>query len=250
MPDSPRKAPFRCPHCGFVQHEPQHLISTYCRGCGSHYEVTPARRAEEIPPLPASARQERPVACYRCGRTHRVSRHARSTLCPGCNSAIEFGDLVFSSNVSRPIDTRGLLRVTPTGYLNNAFIVCGEGLIEGRISGTLRCEGTLRIGCSGRIGCRITAGSIHIEKAARLEITHPVKTSELIVYGHAAGYFECAGKVRIAKGGQLEGRLIARSVTVDRGGNLLAESSIQPRLAPEPLAPPRGLDGLDPLSAY
>lgn len=249
MPAGPRKEPFSCPHCGFVQNEPRHLISTYCRSCGGYYEVTPERRAEIIPPTPVVERPQRTVHCYRCQRDHQVSNHARSTICPGCAGSIELGDLVFSSNASRPVDTRGTLHITTKGYLNNAFIICGQGLIEGRISGTLHCEGTLRIVSSGTMSCQITAQSVVIEKGAHVELIRPVKTVDLQIYGRASGQFACTGKVRIAKGGLLEGRLTAKSVAVERGGNLLAESSIQPRLAPK-TTPDGEIDGLTPEPVY
>ena len=121
MPQLPRKAPSRCPHCGFVQDEPEHLISTYCRGCGSYYKVSPPsaglaryssevrtrirRRLPKIPP--------RQVRCYHCGQAHEVSGRARTTLCPECNAAIELSDVTVSSSTTRPIDTRGNLIITP-----------------------------------------------------------------------------------------------------------------------------------------
>lgn len=249
MPDTPRKEPFKCPHCGFVQNEPRHLISTYCRGCGSYYEVTPERRAESVPVTPASARHQRTIHCFRCGRDHGVSNHARSTICPGCSTAIELDDLVFSGNVSRPVDTRGLLHITAKGYLNNAFIICGEGRIEGRLSGTLHCVGTLRIHASGVMSCQITAHSVIIEKGASVEMIRPIRTADLQVYGRASGQFSCTGKVKIAKGGLLEGKLLAKSVAVERGGNLLAESSIMPRSSGKS-PPDNGMDNLTPQPVF
>lgn len=249
MPAEPRKEPFSCPHCGFVQNEPRHLISTYCRGCGQYYEVTPDRQAEAKPPAPVVLHSRHAVHCYRCHRDHQVSHHARSTICPGCATSIELGDLVFSSNASRPVDTRGLLHVTTKGYLSNAYIICGQGLIEGRLSGTLHCEGTLRIVSSGTMSCQITAQSVVIEKGAHVELIRPVKTVDLQIFGRAAGHFACTGKVRIAKGGLLEGRLTAKSVAVERGGNLLAESSIQPKIVPKS-PPDGGVEGLTPEPVY
>ncbi len=235
MPDSPRKAPFRCPHCGFVQHEPVHLISTYCRSCGSHYEIASAARGEaELEKKRDSllkrvtARPPRSIRCHHCERTHEVSGHAKSTICPGCNVFIEMGDLTFSSHVSRPVNTRGKLTIEPGGSLNCASIVCGEAFIEGRINGALLCEGTLRLASSGKSNGQFTAKSIVIEKGTEVELIHTVKTIDLVVYGRARGNFECDGGVLIAKRGVLEGRLVARSVVVERGGILLAESAIQP----------------------
>lgn len=235
MPDIPRKAPFHCPHCGFIQHEPVHLISTYCRSCGRHYEIAGAAPAEAGPEKKRgsllkrmTARPPRSIRCHHCGRSHEVSGHAKSTICPGCNASIELGDLTFSSHVSRPVNTRGKLIVKAGGSLNCTLIICGEALIEGQINGTLHCEGTLRLACSGKSTGRITAKSIIIEKGADWDLIHPIKTDDLTVHGRARGNFACDGRLRIARRGILEGRIVARSVVVERGGILRAESSIQP----------------------
>ena len=238
MPLLPRKAPFRCPHCGFVQEEPEHLISTYCRGCGSHYEVlvNPAnptfsdrfQRACNRAWRRMSFLPGRKIRCHRCGRIHEVSGHARSTFCFYCNTAIDLCDVTISFITSRPIDTRGNLIITPSGYVCSALTVCREALVAGRISGTLVCEATLRLTCSERLSCQMSARSIIIEDEARLELTRPIRTGDLTVHGRAAGNFECAGSIWIARGGLIEGRISASSVIVECGGTLLAESFVRP----------------------
>lgn len=236
MPASPRKAPCRCPHCGFVQQESVHLISTYCRSCGSHYEVAgearTARKQDsgwvEKTLHRVLARPPRTVHCYHCDKDHEVSAHARSTLCPSCGTSIEFSNLTFSTNVSRPVDTRGHLHIEPAGFLNSGLIVCGKGFIEGRIAGTLHCEGTLRLATVARLSCRIQTQSLVIEKPARADLVFPMQCREAVVHGQLFGTLNCAGKVRIGKGGVFQGRLNAQAVIVDRGGTLLAESSVQP----------------------
>ena len=233
MPDSPRKAPFHCPHCGFVQSESVHLISTFCRSCGRHFEIS--RAASPGPPVAKAhalkwmgSRPPRQVLCHHCQQTHEVSGHALSTICQGCNASIELTDLTFSSQVSRPVDTRGKLTIAPGGSLNCPLIICGEALIEGSVNGALLCEGTVRLAGSGKSSGRITTKSLIIEKRAQVELVHPVKTTDLVVHGRAKGNFACEGSVRISKRGILEGRITARSVVVERGGILLAESTIQP----------------------
>jgi cytoskeletal protein CcmA (bactofilin family)/Zn finger protein HypA/HybF involved in hydrogenase expression len=263
MPQLPRKAPSRCPHCGFVQEEPEHLISTYCRGCGSYYKVLPTsaafaeytsyatrkRTRRRVPVLPP-----RVVRCHHCDKVHEVSGYAWTTFCPECQAAIELSDITISSSTSRPIDTRGNLIVTPTGYISSALIVCNEALIAGRISGTLVCEGVLHLAYSGRLSCQMKAGSIIIEKEARIELSYPIKTGELTVYGQTAGNFECSGRIWIDKGGLVEGRIAARSVVVESGGTLLAESSVQPVHKEEPVEREEefnvSIDAKHPLPAY
>jgi cytoskeletal protein CcmA (bactofilin family) len=264
MPQLPRKAPSRCPHCGFVQDEPEHLISTYCRGCGSYYKVFtdpanavfysrssrargPARQRVPVQP-------PREVRCYCCGQIHEVSWHAQTTFCPDCYAAIELSDITISSRTSRPIDTRGNLIITPSAYVSSALTVCHEALVAGRISGTLICEAALRLACSGRLSCQMSAKSIIIEKEARVELSYPIRTRDLTVYGQAAGNFECTGHLWIDKDALLEGRIAARSVVVERGGTLLAESSIQPVHKQDPVGPEDELDtlieGEHPLPSY
>ncbi len=239
MSGAPRKASFCCPHCGFVQHEPAHLISTYCRACGAHYEVAAAQSpGEQLEKSGESlvnqtlrriiSKPPRQVHCYLCGQNHAVSGYARSTICPGCSASIELGDLVFSSNVSRPVDTRGKLTVQAEGYLNSSRIICGSALIQGRIAGTLRCEGEVRLACSGKVGCQILANTVRIEKNSQVELAHLLETNTLVILGRAVGRIRCNGNVTIKRTGRLEGILEARSVTVERGGVLLGQSSIHP----------------------
>jgi cytoskeletal protein CcmA (bactofilin family) len=119
------------------------------------------------------------------------------------------------------------LIVEESACLNSGRVICGEALIEGKLNGSLLCEGALHLACKAKLAHGVTAGSVIIEKNANVELLQPVKTAELIVHGRASGRFECTGRVTISKRGILEGRLVARSVVVERGGSLLAESSIK-----------------------
>ncbi len=234
MPEAPRKAPFTCPECGYIQQESTHLISTCCRSCGCYYEVRAAGRLKPAAPPPRQApRVQRTVKCHRCGETHEVSSHSQNTICPGCNASIEFGDIVISSNVSRPVDTRGRLTIEAAGNLNNTLTACGDADIWGKISGVLHCEGTARLHIAGKLNCRIAANAVVIEKGARVELTHPLECATLEVYGSALGRFECSKSVKVGKGGLLEGKFHTRSIIVDGGGSLLAESSVDSVLPAE-----------------
>jgi cytoskeletal protein CcmA (bactofilin family) len=74
----------------------------------------------------------------------------------------------------------------------------------------------------------MSARSIVIEKEARVELSYPIKTGELVVYGQVAGSFECTGRIWIDKSDSFEGRIAAQSVVVERGGTLLAQSCVRP----------------------
>jgi cytoskeletal protein CcmA (bactofilin family)/ribosomal protein S27E len=227
MADAPRKAPFACPECGFVQQESIHLISTYCRSCGCHYNVQAAQRVPAAAPTRPASRVVRPVQCHRCGEGHEVSPHAQTTICPGCGQSITFGDITVTSNDSRPVDTRGTLIIEETGHLMSMFTVCGDATIHGRVSGTLVSEGAVRLHTVGRLSVRLRARTVIVEKGAQVDFLHPVECRRLEVFGGASGRFECSGAVQIGRGGQLEGRFRARSIVVDQGGALLAQSSVE-----------------------
>jgi cytoskeletal protein CcmA (bactofilin family)/ribosomal protein L37AE/L43A len=238
MSDTLRKAPFRCPLCGFVQLESASLFSTYCRSCGNHYTVAPEGKT------PAQAksgslvtravkkivsRPPREVKCHHCGTVHEVSGHARTTICPGCTASIELVDVRFDSIASRAIDTRGKLHIGPEGHLNNESIICGEALIEGKLSGRIQCERTLHLACIARIQCRILADEVVVEKSAKVVVTVPIETRSLVVLGSLQASVVCSGKVLVARGGVIDGEVRARAIVVDPGGTFTGRSLIDSR---------------------
>lgn len=234
MRKPPHKASFRCPSCGFVQLEPPHLISTYCRACGDYYEVSRggAHHRKLKPsaiPLDKQAEYRKKVFCHRCGATHPVSSHARSTICPGCNTAIELKDVLFNSHASVPVDTRGNLFIGPQGSLTNSWIICGSARIEGQVTGVLRSEGEVHIATTRRCVCQITAPVVFIEKHAAAAFIQPIDTDHLIVRGHLTAVVNCRGTVHVLRGGRLDAEIRARGIVVDKGGTLLGDCLINER---------------------
>lgn len=227
----PQKANFQCPGCGFSQLEPRHLISTYCQSCGEYYEVR--QHTPPPPELPPASRNPRAVACHRCGVTHHVSEQATNTMCPGCNAAIELGDMKVSGPTARPVDIRGRLTITPSGSLSSSWIICGAADVHGRIVGILHSEGRIRISHGGICACQITAPTILIERQARATFTHPIETEHLEVSGHLAGIIHCRGDVHVRRGGRLEAEVYARSVRVEKGGALLGTCHVNATQSPE-----------------
>lgn len=239
MAQTPTKVEVRCPHCGNGQLEPWHAVSTYCRSCGDHFDIASRKEVEslakKLAPSPLHAltgRKKREVLCYRCEGKHEVSTFAKNTICPSCNAAIEFGNVVIASNASRPIDTRGRLTIKPSGNLQNGWIVCGEAVIQGKISGTLRCEGEVLLATSGVVHCNIHAGSMVVDKKAAADFTFPLHVQKLEIAGKVQGQIYCEGQVFIRRTGSLEGTLHARSVVVEKGGELIGRSTVAPQEIP------------------
>jgi len=225
----PQKTPFRCPGCGFSQMEPPHLISTYCRSCGGHYEVAGSAISEAaLPPLPhlRTDANRRSIFCHKCGSSHPVSSHARSTLCPCCNASIDLADVTFHSPASLRVDTRGKLLIGPEASLSSSLTICGSAHIQGRIIGRLVSEGEVRIGTNEVCACDITAPVIVIEKNKRPTFTYPLRTERLVVFGCLTGIVHCRGVVHVRRGGRLEAEIHAKAVTVDKGGILLGDCRV------------------------
>ncbi len=228
------KSPFRCPKCGFVQLEPPHLISTCCRGCGAFYEV-PRPGAKPRPACLPSIRfasgsrgkPTRAVYCHRCGTTHAVVSLARTTICPGCQIPIELVDLEFDTSCSRAVDTRGHLLVGASAHLSHSWLVCGSCRIEGRVSGPLRAEGEVVLASRSDMTCQIFSPRVVVDRTHRGSIHPEIDTDELVIRGHLQAAIRCRGRVHITRSGVFNGTLVARSVSVDRGGRLTAECRIE-----------------------
>jgi cytoskeletal protein CcmA (bactofilin family)/transcription elongation factor Elf1 len=239
MPTTPPKTPFRCPVCGFVQLESPSLVSTNCRSCGAHYEATTSDqiRTGGHAALPSFAEkktgQGKPVHCFKCGRTHEVSRKAQSTICPGCYAPIELIDVLVNESISRSVDTRGHLKVGPKGIIGNEWIVCGSARVEGTFAGHMRCEGEARLAMQKPFPGRVTAGSVLVDRKASIECVHPLVAEEFAIEGKLRGAVESRGIVRVLKGGWLEGPVHAPSMVVEKGGVFFGECRIVP---PAPVA--------------
>lgn len=246
MPTTPPKTPFRCPVCGFVQLEPPHLVSTNCRSCGAHYEASAEGvRTSGVTELPtfAGAKQDpgREVGCLKCGRIHRVSKKAQSTICPGCYAPIELIDVKITGLSSRAVDTRGLLRIADKGMLNNPWIVCGTARIEGSFHGHLRCEGEARLAMSKPCTGRVTAESVLVEKKSTFACALPLEAEHLTVKGTILADVVCSGTIQIHSGGRLEGRVQTKALIVDKGGIFFGKCDIIP--APDNPAPSSDSEG-------
>lgn len=242
-----RKKPVRCPHCRQEQEEPVHAYSTYCRSCGQHFRI----QGEPVMPRPKDAarqrgpsllervasktikRPPRKVYCYACSTSHETSAYTRQTLCPQCGTAIDLSDLVVDRPVTRRVDTRGDLTVTREGFLSNASSICRNALVEGKISGRLFCEGTLRLTSDARMTAEFIAKELLIEKQASCFLSTRVQVASLVVRGRLCADVVCSGNVRVEKRGYLEGSVLAKGITVQKGGWYAGELRIGAPAHPE-----------------
>jgi cytoskeletal protein CcmA (bactofilin family) len=216
-----RKIPTTCPHCGFVQNEPRALLSTFCRGCGDHYSTAAAPPNSAaiplaIPNTPPDRR--RSVDCTSCGESHFVSAHLASSRCPTCGSETDLTDVHITTHFTRPVDTRGSIHVTPSGYLNSPHTRCASARIEGRFAGRIDCVGTLRIRGEGICRAHIETHTLIIDRGSDFRFAFPIRAEEVLIRGHVEADIFCPGTIRVGRYGLLDGDVHTRSLIVDKGG--------------------------------
>lgn len=242
------KIPTTCPHCGFVQLEPRSLISTYCRGCGDHFQVKaappPAPSAPARPALAERLRQRlvaqkpRLVACHRCGSSQAIPALAQSTGCRECGATIDLADVEIAGHSTRVVQTRGTVHVGREGFLNSTRVDCANAVVEGRIAGKVTCEGTLRIKGEGVCRAQIRTRRLIVDRGANLHFFYTIYADEVLLRGRITADVRCAGRLHIGRHGGLDGDLLARAMLVDKGGFYAGAVEISARVPSlEPASP-------------
>jgi cytoskeletal protein CcmA (bactofilin family) len=234
-----KKVEVTCPSCGVGQQECRDYLSTICRACGyafSRLEAeSPRAHPLLLPPTEKTAESdplEIPVTCHRCGTTHQASPHSLSTRCSGCQTAISFSSEVINRPLSRQIDTRGDLLITKTGSLFGPHTVCRHATIQGKISGAIYCEGKLLLQTNGTLPCKIHAEEVLVPGGSDVACPFPIEARLVVVRGILRAHLFLNGTLKILRKGRVEGSVLAKSIQVDRGGQLLGQVHISPRDIP------------------
>lgn len=84
----------------------------------------------------------------------------------------------------------------------------------------------------------VCSDMVDIARGADVEFLYPVRARCMRVSGHATGDFSCDGTITIQPGGLLDGRITARSVEVQEGGELRGTFRILDSGVLQPFAEP------------
>ncbi len=228
-----------------MQVESVYAQTTLCRNCGEHFSVgqtsssgKPTGTADPSRGfgsmmwatlgrwLPKVRIGERNIRCYQCGHGQRVSTSAKSTMCAKCNSYIEMQDYRITGAFSRLLRTQGRVVVTAKGDLASTKVYCSSALIEGSVRGQLCCSGTLDIRRKGKINGAIEADHVVIGRKADVDFARPLHVGQLEIAGRLRGDILAAGGVKISSKGNLTGTVVARSFSVDKGGEFHGQLTI------------------------
>jgi cytoskeletal protein CcmA (bactofilin family)/predicted RNA-binding Zn-ribbon protein involved in translation (DUF1610 family) len=226
-----------CPHCGFSQLESAYAKSTFCRKCGQHFSIEKllAREAVSLKTLgffdkltKLLVRETvRDVTCFSCGHRQTVAGAAQSTLCPQCGSYVDLKDFKIDGPFGRSIQTQGEVIISAKGDCSGARIACASARLEGKVRGHLVATNEIRVRTKEKVTAAIETRNLIIEKKCDCEIVRPIKADNVEISGRISARVVCNGKVKINKGGTLEGILYAKSIVVEKGGIFSGELCIR-----------------------
>ncbi len=167
----------------------------------------------ERPPVP-----EREVTCYECGRLTLVPRAALSARCSHCHAHLRMTDVVLRHGAQRlTVRTLGDVTVQADAMLSQLSVVCRHCYLEGRGSGSFRCEGTLRVCSSNRIDGSVQAGLLVVERGKELVLTQGATVEVLEVYGKVTGRIVARSRVVLHRGAELHGNCFSPSLQLAGG---------------------------------
>ena len=231
-----------CPHCGQEQQEPDLVKSTYCRKCSGYFTVardraptsgpakTPLKQAPAQKPKGGlmdllsgfgglvGGQRTRVIRCFECKHEQEVSTSAKSSICPACSAYIDLEEVKIHAPFSRALRTRGNVLIGPKGEYASTRGFCTNAIIQGKLKGSLVCDGEALVKTKGRLTGVLEARTVIIEKHSDVEFTKLMKAQNVEIRGKAIARIEATGAVHIAKGGSLEGSIVARGFTVEKGG--------------------------------
>ena len=222
MPPRPAKKAVTCPQCGASQQESPGVISTFCRACGQHFELserTPAASAQQKAKTSAWHEQFAPLAAKLEPLGRRALRFAEPWLVryePQVEQLREYYHRwrppeykrVRCHECGRQHDVPWT--ATSTSCPNcNAHIDLQDVLVDKRISRVVRTRGALTIKKFGYLNNQLTI-------CGRADIG-----------GGAAGKLFCDGETKIRTTGRLNCEIGSRRVRIEQGADVIVAHPIR-----------------------
>jgi cytoskeletal protein CcmA (bactofilin family) len=91
-------------------------------------------------------------------------------------------------------------------------------LIEGKLRGNLHCLGTATINFTGKIPGRLTAEHVLVERKSVVQFFRRVRVKSIEIRGRMTGEIIAEAAVVIHRNAMLDGNVIAKSISVEKGG--------------------------------
>jgi cytoskeletal protein CcmA (bactofilin family) len=209
-------------------------------GATSGPRVTNGHVTEHHSLVPNATRELRVIECFDCRASHRASRSATSTQCPGCSAYIDLKDLEIKDRNTQRIRTRGNVEVTKKGALLTVY---------GTVAGSIYASGDVTLSADVKILGEIRCRRLIISKKVSIQCLQPVHTATGDIHGHMAGTLYATEGVHLSKTGVFEGVMRADQIHMEPGAVLNGQIQCQPaarapRRSLEPSAPAALSEGL------
>ncbi len=242
-----------CSECGESQDEPELVVSTICKACGSHLEIEEGevvpkqkfgtrllsadeleahKRAEselESQPIGESrfgrllrvfSKPEakfRNVICYHCGEGFQTISSALSSQCKRCGGYISLRDYTINQAWRRRIQTRGDVMIQREGSIVGVNVQCHHLTVLGRLAASVECSGDIRIQSHGRILGNVKCDELRVERGAEVEFQGEVHARTAYIDGELKAQLTCDGTITLEKKAHLKGLAKARGLVVKEG---------------------------------
>lgn len=243
-----------CPNCENHQFEPAMVISTLCRSCGFHIDVTdgkpvlrpihatklatpgnppvqhPSTGNTETVPKPVKREgvgffrkmfqgdpEKRSVDCFHCGKVFEVVRDAQSSQCPKCGGYISLQDYEVDTDWRRRIQTRGDVTILKGGSIIGVNVQCHDLTVLGKLAAPVECSGVLRVRSHGKIVGNMTCRELRVERGAEVEFQGDVHTGSAFIDGDVRAQITCSGTITLEKKAHLQGLARAEALVVKAG---------------------------------
>ena len=243
-----------CPKCQNAQQEPSQVVSTLCRACGEHMNIShgkPVIRQKHAtrlssasnPPLQHAStggvvekkvaadsssrgflrklfQREavvREISCYHCGCGLKASSEALSTQCGKCGGNISLKDYKINQAWRRRIQTRGNVNVLKSGSIIGVKVQCHDLTVHGKLAAAVDCSGVLRIRSHGKIIGNVRCRELRVERGAEVEFQGDVFAKKAYLDGHVRAQLTCTGTITLEKKAHLQGLARAGGLIVKEG---------------------------------
>ncbi len=154
---------------------------------------------------------------------------------------MDLRDYKINGSFSRRICTYGEVHITSTGDLSSSQVTCRVAIIDGKLRSGLHCHEKAEFRTAGKVQGKLIAPEVLIGKKASVQFFRQVEVGSIEIRGAMTGDVLAETVVTIRRTGSLDGKVVARSINVEKGGTFSGQLVIGgPTLKQAELLPASG----------
>jgi cytoskeletal protein CcmA (bactofilin family) len=224
------KVRVNCPYCQHEQDEAEGAVSTFCRACGQHYNISrqPRKRSVHLP------KTSRVVHCRACGFEAKVVPTAMSTQCLGCGTYLDLRDHEVLGFSAEKLSTYGEIFFGPAAQHRSTEVKATKIRVAGKVAARLVADDQIELLEEARVSGQLVAPVVRVARGASAA-ADSLQAPQVILEGALTvrQIATVTRELRISPTGALEAQLLqVRQAKVEEGGGLKAVVEMYPP-APE-----------------